>query len=48
MYVLDKNDRHTFQAIEETVLISIFNPPVTGAEVHDQDGSYQLVEEAHA
>jgi L-ectoine synthase len=47
IYVLDKNDRHTFQALEETVLISIFNPPVTGSEVHDEDGSYQLAEVSH-
>ena len=26
MYVLDKHDDHTFQAIKDTVLISIFNP----------------------
>ena len=48
MYVLDQHDRHTFQALEETVLISIFNPPVTGREVHDEDGSYQLTEAADA
>ena len=39
-YVLDDHDDHTFQAIEETILISVFNPPVTGAEVHRADGSY--------
>lgn len=40
MYALDKNDNHTFMAIEETVLICIFNPPLTGLEVHKEDGSY--------
>jgi len=40
-YVLDKHDDHTFQAIEDTVLISVFNPPVTGKEVHQEDGSYK-------
>lgn len=39
-YVLDKHDNHTFQAFEDTVLISIFNPPVIGNEVHREDGSY--------
>lgn len=39
-YVLDKHDDHTFQAHETTVLISVFNPPVTGKEVHGADGSY--------
>lgn len=40
MYALDKNDSHTFMSIEETVLICVFNPPLTGLEVHREDGSY--------
>lgn len=41
MYVLDKNDDHTFQALtNRVVLISIFNPPLSGKEVHKEDGSY--------
>ncbi len=40
VYVLDKHDKHTFQALENTVLISVFNPPLSGAEVHDESGSY--------
>lgn len=42
IYVLDKHDPHTLQAFEELVLVSIFNPPVTGREVHNEDGSYDL------
>lgn len=42
IYVLDNHDDHTFQAIVPVVLISIFNPPVTGQEVHQADGSYAL------
>lgn len=42
IYVLDNHDDHTFQALSDTVLISIFNPPVTGQEVHNADGSYSL------
>lgn len=46
IYVLDKHDDHTFQAItERVVLISIFNPPITGTEVHRDDGSYESSEE---
>lgn len=41
-YALDKHDDHTFQALEDTVLISVFNPPVKGNEVHLPDGSYSL------
>jgi L-ectoine synthase len=40
-YVLDKNDPHTFEALTDVVLISIFNPPVTGREIHKEDGSYE-------
>lgn len=43
LYVLDNHDDHTFQALEDVVLISIFNPPIVGNEVHGEDGSYQLV-----
>lgn len=39
-YVLDKNDPHWFEAHEETVLICTFNPPLTGQEIHGDDGSY--------
>jgi len=41
IYVLDNHDDHTFQALEDTVLISVFNPPVKGGEVHNEDGSYE-------
>lgn len=41
-YVLDKNDPHYFEALEETVLICVFNPPLNGQETHDKDGSYSL------
>ena len=42
IYVLDNHDNHTFEAIIDVVLISILNPPVTGAEIHQADGSYSL------
>ena len=41
-YILDKHDNHTFEALEDVVLISVFNPPVTGNEVHQEDGSYSI------
>jgi L-ectoine synthase len=41
IYLLDNNDNHTFEALEDVVLISIFNPPVTGNEIHLPDGSYK-------
>ena len=39
-YVLDNHDDHTFEAFEDTVLISVFNPPLTGHETHDENGHY--------
>ena len=44
-YVLDKHDAHYFEAHEETILICCFNPPLTGKEIHQQDGSYKQSEE---
>jgi L-ectoine synthase len=41
LYVLDEHDDHTFQATSLTVLISVFNPPLTGREVHKEDASYE-------
>ncbi len=41
-YVLDKHDDHIFQCLEPTVLICVFNPPLTGQEVHQDDGSYAV------
>lgn len=39
-YVLDNHDDHTFEALEDVVLISVFNPPCNGTEIHRKDGSY--------
>jgi L-ectoine synthase len=48
MYALDKHDRHTLRADEELVMACCFNPPVTGKEVHREDGSYAAPEEIEA
>jgi L-ectoine synthase len=45
LYALDEHDDMTFQALQPTVLISIFNPPVIGDEVHGPDGSYVSAED---
>jgi len=42
LYVLDKNDDHTFKALDDVVLLCVFNPPVVGEEVHNEDGEYEL------
>ncbi|MGR3453115.1 ectoine synthase [Pseudooceanicola sp.] len=40
MYALNEHDKHTLVADEELVMACCFNPPVTGDEVHQEDGSY--------
>lgn len=46
MYALNEHDRHILRADEELVMACVFNPPVTGTEVHREDGSYAPAEEA--
>lgn len=41
IYILDKNDNHTFEAITDVVLISVFNPPLRGDEKHNKNGVYE-------
>ncbi len=42
LYALDRHDKHMFMAIEDTILICVFNPPLTGDELHDADRSYPV------
>lgn len=46
MYALDQHDKHTVRAEEDLVLACCFNPPVTGTEVHQADGSYAPAEQS--
>ena len=40
MYALDQHDRHTLTVRRDLRLVCVFNPALTGAEVHDADGSF--------
>lgn len=40
MYALNDHDEHYLRAKEDMRLMCVFNPPVTGREVHQPDGSY--------
>lgn len=42
LYVLDKHDKHILYAHDELSLACVFNPPLTGKEVHNAEGSYPL------
>ncbi|MEZ5939464.1 MAG: ectoine synthase [Hyphomonadaceae bacterium] len=46
LYALDKNDHHVLRAKDEMVMACVFNPPVTGREVHGEDGAYPADAEA--
>ncbi|GHA36146.1 L-ectoine synthase [Devosia pacifica] len=46
MYALNDHDKHRLKAESELVMACCFNPPVTGNEVHREDGSYAPNDEA--
>lgn len=48
MYALDQHDRHVLRADEEMTMACVFNPPVTGREVHGPDGAYPAEMDAAA
>ncbi|WP_330255428.1 ectoine synthase [Nocardia sp. NBC_00565] len=43
MYLLDDHERHRLEVRTDMRMMCVFNPPVTGQEVHDSDGVYPLV-----
>ena len=43
MYALDRHDRHVLRARTRMRMVCAFNPPCTGAEVHDEHGVYPLL-----
>lgn len=45
IYILDQHDRHRLHAYTEMTMACVFNPPVTGSEVHNKEGAYELVYE---
>lgn len=42
IYALNKNDKHVLKANKGSHMrmVCVFNPPVTGKEVHDETGAY--------
>ncbi len=40
VYALDQHDRHQLRVITEMHLVCVFNPALTGAETHDDSGSF--------
>jgi L-ectoine synthase len=44
MYALNNHEKHYLRAFEDMRLVCVFNPPLTGEEVHDADGVYPVME----
>ncbi len=42
LYALNRHDDHLLRGITEMKLACVFNPPLTGREVHDEHGVYPL------
>ncbi len=42
-YVLDGHERHRLRPRTLMRTVCVFTPPVTGREVHDEDGAYPLL-----
>ncbi len=40
LYALNGNEKHLLRASKEMRLICTFNPPLTGTEAHDAEGTY--------
>lgn len=39
-YALDGNEKHLLRARTRMRMVCVFNPPLTGREVHDEEGVY--------
>jgi L-ectoine synthase len=40
MYALNAHDKHVVRPATDILCVCVFNPPVTGKEVHDENGAY--------
>jgi L-ectoine synthase len=45
MYLLDGHEHHRLHAHTDLRMVCVFNPPLTGKEVHDENGVYPLITE---
>jgi len=42
VYALDQHDKHILRAKSEMKMACVFNPPLNGKEVHNEQGAYEL------
>ncbi|WP_026423023.1 ectoine synthase [Actinokineospora inagensis] len=45
LYLLDGHEHHQLTVRSRMRTVCVFNPPVTGREVHDENGVYPLITE---
>jgi L-ectoine synthase len=46
LYILDKHDKHLLRGgSEDMKMACVFNPPLSGKEIHDENGVYPLSDE---
>jgi L-ectoine synthase len=45
LYALNENDKHIVRPESDILTACVFNPPVTGREVHDESGAYPTAEQ---
>ncbi|WP_026675617.1 ectoine synthase [Alkalihalobacterium bogoriense] len=45
LYALDEHDEHLLRAKTDMRMVCVFNPPITGREVHDENGVYPVDED---
>lgn len=48
MYALDGHEKHFLRARTDFRALCVFNPALTGKEVHDEQGTYPLIPEEPA
>jgi len=47
LYALNEHDRHELVIEQDFTCVCVFNPPLKGTEVHDEEGAY-AIDDAHA
>lgn len=45
LYALDEHDEHLLRAKTDMRMVCVFNPPVSGREIHDENGVYPVDED---
>ena len=48
LYALNGHEKHYLRARTDMRMVCVFNPPLTGREVHDEKGVYPLIEDDEA